>query len=267
MQTLILTLHIIVCVLLVILILLQAGKEGMGVIFGGGNSSVFGSGGAGGILAKLTTLMAVIFVITSLSYTYVTSSRPSSESTILNVKIEDTAAPAKSAAPFRPPLFRPRKPYRRPRTRAPHPPQSRRPRLWPRRARPPRPVRQPRPRELPANSFSPRGAWGGACVGPAANVCLRPWGKPCGRIFLGGPHSARPVRRVSWPIRKKVSAKIRFVASRSGIFRSVRTRRARRSICGPRTCADGPQARQTLLRLLPQRPLKTRGTRSFFCGP
>lgn len=28
-----------------------------------------------------------------------------------------------------------------------------------------------------------------------------------------------------------------------------------------------PQARQTLLRLLPQRPLKTRGTRSFFCGP
>ena len=50
MQTLILTLHIIVCVLLVILVLLQAGKEGMGVIFGGGNSSVFGSGGAGGRL-------------------------------------------------------------------------------------------------------------------------------------------------------------------------------------------------------------------------
>ena len=92
-QTLILTLHIIVCVMLIILVLLQSGKEGMGVIFGGGNTSVFGSGGAGGILAKLTTLMAVIFVITSLSYTYVTSSRPSSESTILNVKIEEPAAP------------------------------------------------------------------------------------------------------------------------------------------------------------------------------
>ena len=85
MQTLILTLHIIVCVLLVILVLLQAGKEGMGVIFGGGNSSVFGSGGAGGILAKLTALMAVIFVITSISYTLVTSSRPSSQSSILDV--------------------------------------------------------------------------------------------------------------------------------------------------------------------------------------
>ena len=98
-QTLILTLHIIVCVLLIILVLLQSGKEGMGVIFGGGNTSVFGSGGAGGILAKLTTLMAVIFVITSLSYTYVTSSRPSSESTILNVKIEEPAAPKTNAVP------------------------------------------------------------------------------------------------------------------------------------------------------------------------
>lgn len=92
MQTLILTLHIIVCFLLVILILLQSGKEGMGVIFGGGNSSVFGSSGAGGILAKLTTLMAIIFVITSLSYTYVTSSKPASESSILNVRIEEPAA-------------------------------------------------------------------------------------------------------------------------------------------------------------------------------
>lgn len=65
----------------------------MGVIFGGGNSSVFGSTGAGGILAKLTALMGVIFVITSLSYTYVTSSRPESESQILDVRIEDIPAP------------------------------------------------------------------------------------------------------------------------------------------------------------------------------
>ena len=94
MQTLILTLHIVVCVLLVILILLQSGKEGMGVIFGGGNSSVFGSTGAGGILVKLTTLMAIIFVITSLSYTYVTSSHAPAESSIVDVKIEEPAAPA-----------------------------------------------------------------------------------------------------------------------------------------------------------------------------
>ncbi len=98
MQTLILTLHLIVCFLLVVLILLQSGKEGMGVIFGGGNSSVFGSTGAGGILAKLTTLMAIIFIITSLSYTYVTSSRPETESVILNVQIEERPK-AKEPAP------------------------------------------------------------------------------------------------------------------------------------------------------------------------
>lgn len=97
-QDLILTLHIIVCVLLVVLILLQSGKEGMGVIFGGGNSSVFGSTGAGGILAKLTTLMAIIFVITSLSYTYVTSERPTSESAIIDVRIEEPATPQQKPA-------------------------------------------------------------------------------------------------------------------------------------------------------------------------
>lgn len=98
MQSLILTLHIIVCVLLVILVLLQSGKEGMGVIFGGGNTSVFGSSGAGGILAKLTTLMAIIFIITSLSYTYVSSSRAPKESMILDVQIEKPAAEAMKPA-------------------------------------------------------------------------------------------------------------------------------------------------------------------------
>ena len=109
MQTLILTLHIIVCVVLVILILLQAGKEGMGVIFGGGNTSVFGSSGAGGMLAKKTAFMAVVFVVTSLSYTYVTSSRPSDESAVLKVEpltIEDVpakpAAAPEAAAPAQP---------------------------------------------------------------------------------------------------------------------------------------------------------------------
>ena len=95
METLILTLHIIVCVLLVVLILLQAGKEGMGVIFGGGNSSVFGSGGAGGILAKMTAFMAVVFVITCLSYTYVTSPRIAApKSSVIGVDWVAPAAPA-----------------------------------------------------------------------------------------------------------------------------------------------------------------------------
>ena len=100
METLILTLHIIVCVLFVILILLQAGKEGMGVIFGGGNSSVFGSSGAGGILAKMTAFMAVVFVITCLSYTYVTSPRVAApKSAVVGVDWVAPAAPAAESAP------------------------------------------------------------------------------------------------------------------------------------------------------------------------
>ena len=72
MENMILALHVAVCLVLVILVLLQSGKEGMGVIFGGGGSSLFGSGGAGGILAKLTAFLAVVFIVTSLSYNILT---------------------------------------------------------------------------------------------------------------------------------------------------------------------------------------------------
>ncbi len=102
MQTLILTLHIVVCVLLVILVLLQAGKEGMGVIFGGGNSSVFGSSGAGGMLTKLTAFMGVLFVITCLSYNIVTSTKSTQQSTILDIKLEEMPAATPPAAPVAP---------------------------------------------------------------------------------------------------------------------------------------------------------------------
>ena len=73
MQTLIITLHLISCVVLVLLVLLQSGQQGMGVIFGGGGGSLFGSGGAGGILAKLTVAVAIIFFCTSLTFTYMTA--------------------------------------------------------------------------------------------------------------------------------------------------------------------------------------------------
>jgi len=88
-ENLILILHIVACVALVILVLLQSGKEGMGVIFGGGSQSMFGSSGAGGIIARLTGIMAVIFLFTSLSYNYMTGHKASDESGIIDVKIEE----------------------------------------------------------------------------------------------------------------------------------------------------------------------------------
>ena len=99
LEKLILTLHIIVCVVLVILVLLQSGKEGMGVIFGGGSSSLFGSSGAGGVLVKLTTFIAVVFLATSLGYNILTSAKTTRESTILDITLDDPSAPAKPAPP------------------------------------------------------------------------------------------------------------------------------------------------------------------------
>jgi preprotein translocase subunit SecG len=97
-QSLILTLHVVVCVSLIVLILLQAGKEGMGVIFGGGSGSVFGSSGAGGMLAKLTAFMAVLFILTSLGYNISTSNPASEKSGILDVRLEDSPPPAPAPA-------------------------------------------------------------------------------------------------------------------------------------------------------------------------
>ncbi len=60
--------HILVCVGLIVIVLLQADKgEGLSGAFGGGASStVFGERGSGGFMSKLTTSMAVVFMITSL---------------------------------------------------------------------------------------------------------------------------------------------------------------------------------------------------------
>ena len=53
--------HIAVCLFLILVVLLQAGKGGgMGIAFGGGGSqTVFGSSGAGNFLTRLTSITAV----------------------------------------------------------------------------------------------------------------------------------------------------------------------------------------------------------------
>lgn len=93
MSTVIITIHVLACIALVVLILLQSGKEGMGVIFGGGSSSVFGSSGAGGLLRKLTISVASIFVLTSLSFAYISGQLVNEESIILDVPAEVLQVP------------------------------------------------------------------------------------------------------------------------------------------------------------------------------
>ena len=63
----ILGIHLVLCVSLVILVLLQQGKgANMGAAFGGNSQTVFGAAGAATMLTKVTTGMAVAFMVTSI---------------------------------------------------------------------------------------------------------------------------------------------------------------------------------------------------------
>ncbi|MBI5513834.1 MAG: preprotein translocase subunit SecG, partial [Deltaproteobacteria bacterium] len=67
--------HVLVSVLLVTVVLLQAGRAGgMGVLSGAATQVVFGGRGAGGFLAKATAIFATVFMITSASLAYTSSS-------------------------------------------------------------------------------------------------------------------------------------------------------------------------------------------------
>jgi len=70
-------LHILVCFLLILIVLLQTGKGAdIGAAFGGGSSqTLFGSAGPAGFLAKITTIIAIIFMVTSIGLAYLSSHR------------------------------------------------------------------------------------------------------------------------------------------------------------------------------------------------
>ena len=79
MVTIVTIFHIIACMFLIGVVLLQQGKGAdMGAVFGGSSSTIFGSGGAGNFLTRLTTAMAIIFMLTSLTLTYTGARRVTS---------------------------------------------------------------------------------------------------------------------------------------------------------------------------------------------
>jgi preprotein translocase subunit SecG len=77
MSILLVVIHILVCVALIMIVLLQTGKGAdMGAAFGGGSSqTLFGSTGASTFLSKATTVAAVVFMLTSLALAYVSTHR------------------------------------------------------------------------------------------------------------------------------------------------------------------------------------------------
>ena len=70
--------HIFVCAALVLIVLLQAGKgASIGAAFGGASQTIFGSPGAAGFLTKITTIAAVLFMMTSILLTMLSAPRSS----------------------------------------------------------------------------------------------------------------------------------------------------------------------------------------------
>ena len=75
LQTFIDIIHVFVCIVLMLVVLLQQGKGGgMGAAFGGSTAQVFGGRGAGNILTRATAICAGIFMLTSVSLAYLSSS-------------------------------------------------------------------------------------------------------------------------------------------------------------------------------------------------
>ena len=71
MKFMLILVHIAVCMGLILIVLLQKGKgAGMGAAFGGSSQTVFGSSGAGSFLTKVTTIAAIVFMLTSLGLSF-----------------------------------------------------------------------------------------------------------------------------------------------------------------------------------------------------
>lgn len=110
MTAIIVSIHILVCIGLILIVLLQTGKgASMGAAFGGSSQTIFGSSGATTFLGKLTTVVAVVFMLTSLSLAFITGPRAKSSvvgSTPAPAQTQKQAAPAAepaSKAPVAPP--------------------------------------------------------------------------------------------------------------------------------------------------------------------
>ncbi|MCP4482765.1 MAG: preprotein translocase subunit SecG [bacterium] len=81
MYSFILIIHSIICILLIMIVLFQAGKTlGLGGLTGGGSSGDAIMTGTGGnvFLKKITAGLAVMFIITSVTLTVMSANRPSS---------------------------------------------------------------------------------------------------------------------------------------------------------------------------------------------
>jgi preprotein translocase subunit SecG len=97
MIILITIIHIIVCLFLIIVVLLQSGKSGdITAAFGGmGSQTAFGPRGAATVLSRATTWSAVIFMVTSITLSVYASRHANISKSVL----QGTPTQTKTAAP------------------------------------------------------------------------------------------------------------------------------------------------------------------------
>jgi preprotein translocase subunit SecG len=95
MFILLVILHVIVCLFLIGVVLIQQGKSAdlAGAFGGQGSQTAFGPRGAANLLTRLTTWSAIIFMLTSIALT-VTMSRVSSNRSVLS-DVPSQTTPAK----------------------------------------------------------------------------------------------------------------------------------------------------------------------------
>lgn len=107
METALIVLHYLICFFLIVVILLQVGKGAdIGAVFGGASQTVFGGRGPTTFLNKVTAIVAIAFLCTSILLAHISKTR-STESVIDKVGVTKTApvkpteetVPAETAAP------------------------------------------------------------------------------------------------------------------------------------------------------------------------
>ena len=100
MYILFLIVHVIVCLFLIIVVLLQSGKAAdLAGAFGGmGSQTAFGPRGSATLLSKATTISAVLFMVTSLGLSILATRQAGLGSTVLEEPSKSAPAPAKGGA-------------------------------------------------------------------------------------------------------------------------------------------------------------------------
>ncbi len=106
MTILIAVIHVVVCLFLIAVVLLQSGKSGdLAAAFGGqGSQTAFGPRGAASVLSRATTWSAIIFMVTSITLSIFAARRTGPNSVLSGVKATPTTSqPVKPVAPVNPP--------------------------------------------------------------------------------------------------------------------------------------------------------------------